>query len=73
MGWECSSRLRPFSLQGSWTLFADPVSRVCLIDEQAKGPLSRSLLCVSVDGTVGIISLEDMEQWVSISPSGVQC
>lgn len=49
-------------LEGSWTLFADAVSSLSLIDLPNAGFLRNCLLCTSADGTIGIISLADMEQ-----------
>ena len=54
--------IRTFELQGSWTLFAYPVQSVSLLDMPQAGTLAGNLLCTSQAGTVGLISLVDMEQ-----------
>lgn len=51
-----------FQFCGSWTLFAWPVSDFVLLDMPQAGPLHGTLLCTSQAGTVGIISLSEMEQ-----------
>lgn len=51
-----------FQFCGSWTLFAWPVSGFVLLDMPQAGPLRGTLLCTSQAGTVGIISLSEMEQ-----------
>lgn len=53
---------REFQFCGSWTLFAWPVSDFVLLDMPQAGPLHGTLLCTSQAGTVGIISLSEMEQ-----------
>jgi hypothetical protein len=49
-------------------MFADPVESIALIDKTNAGPLQDHILCTSREGTVGIISLADMEQYVTRAP-----
>ncbi|KIR29487.1 hypothetical protein I307_01393 [Cryptococcus deuterogattii 99/473] len=51
-----------FQFCGSWTLFAWPVSDFVLLDMPQAGTLRGTLLCTSQAGTVGIISMSEMEQ-----------
>ncbi|WWD04165.1 hypothetical protein V865_002231 [Kwoniella europaea PYCC6329] len=58
-----------FKLCGSWTLFADPVKDVALLNMSQAGPLQGCLLITSRDGTVGIISLKSMDDLFLIPAS----
>lgn len=49
-------------LLASWTLFADPVDRIALVNAPDAGVLHDKLLCTSCEGTVAVISLEELEQ-----------
>ena len=59
-----ADRPRPFELLGSWTLFADPVHLIALLEMPQAGILRTCVLCTSQDGTIGIISLKEMDQSV---------
>ncbi|KAK6908897.1 hypothetical protein I203_102903 [Kwoniella mangroviensis CBS 8507] len=59
----------PFKLCGSWTLFADPVKDVALLNMSQAGTLQGCLLITSRDGTVGIISLKEMDDLFLIPAS----
>ncbi|WWC92997.1 uncharacterized protein L201_007961 [Kwoniella dendrophila CBS 6074] len=63
--WTTSS----FKLCGSFTLFADPVKDIALLDMTEAGPLRGCLLVISNDGTVGIISLKEMDDLFLIPAS----
>ncbi|WVQ79391.1 hypothetical protein IAT38_001488 [Cryptococcus sp. DSM 104549] len=58
-----------FKFCGSWTLFAWPVHSFTLIDVPQAGHLQGHLLCTSEAGTIGILSLRDMEQLFLIPAS----
>ena len=53
---------RPFELLGTWTLFADPVRDIGLLDFPQAGILRDCVLCTSYDGTIGVISMKEMDQ-----------
>lgn len=55
-------RRRSAQLVASWTLFADPVEKLAILDMPDAGMLQDHLICVSQEGTVGVISLAKMEQ-----------
>ncbi|WVF68617.1 hypothetical protein IAT40_003387 [Kwoniella sp. CBS 6097] len=59
----------PFKLSASFTLFADPVKSVSLLDMPQAGSLEGCLLVTSNDGTVGIISLKEMDDLFLIPAS----
>ncbi|WWD20135.1 hypothetical protein CI109_104611 [Kwoniella shandongensis] len=61
--------VNPFKLCGSWSLFAWPVESLSLLDMPQAGSLQGSLLCTSKAGTIGIISLVNMEQLYLIPAS----
>ncbi|WWC65680.1 uncharacterized protein I303_108301 [Kwoniella dejecticola CBS 10117] len=61
--------LHPFTICGSWTLFADPVSKIAVLDLPQAGPLRGCLLITSREGTVGIISLKEMNHLFLIPAS----
>nr|XP_019009161.1 uncharacterized protein I206_05807 [Kwoniella pini CBS 10737]OCF47942.1 hypothetical protein I206_05807 [Kwoniella pini CBS 10737] len=56
-------------IRGSWTLFADPVQNIALLDMPQAGPLIGCLLITSREGTVGIISLKEMDHLFLIPAS----
>lgn len=56
---------RPFELLGSWTLFADPVYGLASLDIGQAGILRGCVICTSRAGTIGVISLKEMDQYVS--------
>lgn len=43
-------------------MFADPVDDLALIDMKDAGALQDHLICSSQEGTIGVVSLKDMEQ-----------
>jgi hypothetical protein len=43
-------------------VFADPVDDLAMIDMNDAGALQDHLICLSQDGTIGAISLKEMEQ-----------
>jgi hypothetical protein len=43
-------------------MFADPVEDLAMIDMDEAGALQDHLICTSQEGTIGVISLKDMEQ-----------
>ena len=49
-------------LQGSWTVFADPVHWITMLDMPLAGVLRNCVLCTSKEGTIALISLADMDQ-----------
>ena len=51
-----------FELQGTFTLFAWPVRTITLLDMLEAGDLYGSVLCTSDVGSVGLISLKEMDQ-----------
>ena len=55
---------RSAQLLASWTLFADPVRNIIMVDMIEAGVLQDHLICVSQEGTIGVISLTQMEQYV---------
>lgn len=59
----CKTRLmnRSGALQGSWTLFADPVDNIAMVD-MPDTALHGHLLCTSREGTIAVISLKEMDQ-----------
>ncbi|ORY34903.1 hypothetical protein BCR39DRAFT_515490 [Naematelia encephala] len=63
--WNASS----FKLEGSWTLFAEPVDVIAMLDLAEAGPLRGCVICVSTLGTVGLISLREMDQLFLIPAS----
>jgi WD repeat-containing protein 7 len=42
-----------------WVLFIAPLQRVLLLRSDKGGPLAGCLLCVSGDGTIAVIALEN--------------
>ncbi|KAI9633004.1 uncharacterized protein MKK02DRAFT_40384 [Dioszegia hungarica] len=60
-----------FELQGSWTLFAFPVHTITLLADPKYGSLGGCVMCTSQAGTVGLISLAEMEQLFLIPASRV--
>jgi hypothetical protein len=42
-----------------WVLFIAPLQRVLLLKYDKGGPLAGCLLCVSGDGTIAVIALEN--------------
>nr|XP_019043333.1 hypothetical protein I302_07908 [Kwoniella bestiolae CBS 10118]OCF22263.1 hypothetical protein I302_07908 [Kwoniella bestiolae CBS 10118] len=59
----------PFKLCGSWTLFADPVKDVASLNMPQAGPLHGCALVTSREGTVGLISLKEMDDLFLIPAS----
>ncbi|OCF37103.1 hypothetical protein I316_01008 [Kwoniella heveanensis BCC8398] len=59
----------PLKLCASFTLFADPVRNVALLNMPQAGGLQNCLLVSSNDGTVGIISLKEMDDLFLIPAS----
>ncbi|WVR08230.1 hypothetical protein IAU60_005277 [Kwoniella sp. DSM 27419] len=59
----------PFRQCGSFTLFADPIKSVALLDIPQAGSLDGCLLAVSEGGTIGIVSLKDMDDLYLIPAS----
>jgi hypothetical protein len=45
-------------------MFADPVKSILIIDKANAGVLQDHVLVTSYDGTMGVISLKEMEQYV---------
>jgi hypothetical protein len=45
-------------------MFADPVKSIAIVDMANAGVLQDHVLVSSSDGTLGVISLKDMEQYV---------
>jgi hypothetical protein len=52
---------RPFQFLGTFAAFADPVQSITLLETKSESALQDTLLCASTDGTVGIISLSELE------------
>lgn len=70
---NCLSRWADFDSSGqqqaSWTMFADPVKSISMVNSPNAGVLEEHVLVFSCDGTVGVISLKGMEQYVSFDTS----
>jgi hypothetical protein len=47
-------------------MFADPVKSILIIDKANSGVLQDHVLVTSCDGTMGVISLKEMEQYVLV-------
>jgi hypothetical protein len=62
--WIDQANQSSFAFQGSWTAFADPVGSVSYVDDDKVDAMQDSLLCTSRDGTVAIISLQELDLYV---------
>lgn len=50
---------RSLKTLAGWVLFIAPFQRVLLLRYEKGGPLAGCLLCVSGDGTIAVIALEN--------------
>jgi hypothetical protein len=65
--------IRSLKLRARFTPFIVPLKRVAQVlqSNESAGPLRGSLLCVSGDGTIAVISMEGFKMWASINDTGL--